>query len=459
MSYNDIAIKAKNLSKIYRIGMKENMSDSFGGAIIDCIKSPLKNYHKYRSLYKFKDIDFEPNYGQDSHPNDIIWALKDVSFKVKIGEVVGIIGRNGAGKSTLLKILSKITDPTKGYAEIRGRVSSLLEVGTGFHPELTGRENIYLNGTILGMSKKEVERKFDEIVMFSGVEKFIDTPVKRYSSGMSVRLAFSVAAHLEPEILIIDEVLAVGDAEFQKKCLNKMENAGQQGRTVLFVSHNMPAIARLCERTILLNEGRVMMDGPSAEIVSNYLTSGLGTMAAREWGESAKAPGSNIVRLRAVRVLSESGRICETINIRNKFIIEMEYDVLSPGHILLPHFGLVNEQGQDVFITVDRDPEWRRRARPAGHYNSKVLIPGNLLAEGMFFVSCYALTLDPDVLQFGEHSTVAFNVVDSHDGDSARGDYVKNMPGVVRPMLDWSTEFDPFTYENQATINSVFRSG
>ncbi|MFQ5866208.1 MAG: ABC transporter ATP-binding protein, partial [bacterium] len=239
MRSKDIAIKVQNISKRYRIGLKEEMRDSFAVAVLDFIKSPLKNYRKYRSLYEFEDINYS---AENNVTENVIWALRDISFEVPKGEVLGIIGRNGAGKSTLLKILCKVTDPTSGVAEIRGRVSSLLEVGTGFHQELTGRENIYLNGTILGMTKKEVGRKFDEIVDFSGVEKFIDTPVKRYSSGMRVRLAFSVAAHLEPEILLIDEVLAVGDAEFQKKCLNKMEHVGQEGRTVLFVSHNVTAI-------------------------------------------------------------------------------------------------------------------------------------------------------------------------------------------------------------------------
>ena len=272
MNSKEIAIKVENLSKLYRIGLKENMHDSFGGAIFDFIKRPLKNYRKYRSLYNFGDID--PVQDQDAHNNssDIIWALKEVSFDVKRGEVLGIIGGNGAGKSTLLKILCRITDPTSGRSEIRGRVSSLLEVGTGFHPELTGRENIYLNGTILGMTKKEMDRKFDEIVDFSGVEKFIDTPAKRYSSGMKVRLAFSVAAHLEPEILIIDEVLAVGDAEFQKKCFGKMENVASEGRTILFVSHNMTAVSALCPNTILLRDGSINFQGQTTEAIRRYLS-------------------------------------------------------------------------------------------------------------------------------------------------------------------------------------------
>ena len=272
MSSNNIAIKVENINKIYRIGVKEKIHENFGGALFDFIKSPLKNYRKYRSFYRFDDIDTDA-LNSDLIQSDIIWAVRDVSFDVNQGEVVGLIGGNGAGKSTLLKILAKITDPTSGQAEIHGRISSLLEVGTGFHQELTGRENVYLNGTILGMKKKEVERKFDEIVDFSGVEKFIDTPVKRYSSGMKVRLAFSVAAFMEPEILLVDEVLAVGDATFQTKCLGKMNEVSRQGRTVIFVSHNMAAIENLCGRVILLESGEVKLDSDSQSAIAHYIQS------------------------------------------------------------------------------------------------------------------------------------------------------------------------------------------
>jgi lipopolysaccharide transport system ATP-binding protein len=448
MSSKDIAITVENISKLYRIGLKENMHDSFGAAIVSFIKSPLSNYRKYRSLYNFDDINRNSDSKSNSNSSDIIWALRDISFEVKQGEVLGIIGSNGAGKSTLLKILCRITDPTTGCAEIRGRISSLLEVGTGFHPELTGRENVYLNGTILGMRKNEVDRKFEEIVNFSGVEKFIDTPVKRYSSGMKVRLAFAVAAHLEPEILIIDEVLAVGDADFQKKCLNKMQEVGQQGRTVLFVSHNMQAVTRLCERAILLYEGGIVKDGPAHKVVSAYLTSDLGVTGAREWPDPEKAPAGPVVRLRAVRVRTEDSKISDSFDIRRPIRIEMEYEVLKSGCVLLPHFGLNNERGQCAFITVDQDPAWRQRARPTGNYVSTVWIPGNLLSEGLMFVSCFFLTLNPDTLQIAERSAVTFHVFDSHDGDSARGDYVKRMRGVVRPLLKWTTQFN----SNRANI-------
>ncbi len=254
-------IKVRNLSKRYRLGLKEKQSDTLVGQISQIIRSPYENLKRLRDLNRF---------GQEDE--SVFWALKDIFFEVKEGEVLGIIGKNGAGKSTLLKILSQITEPTSGKIEIYGRVASLLEVGTGFHPELSGRENIYMNGTILGMTRREIDSKLDEIIDFSGIEKFIDTPVKFYSSGMKVRLGFSVAAHLDPEILIIDEVLAVGDYEFQKKCLGKMEDVSKnQGRTVLFVSHNMVAVKNLCTRVLLLKDGCLIANGNSFSVIDSYL--------------------------------------------------------------------------------------------------------------------------------------------------------------------------------------------
>jgi len=443
MNSTHTAIRVENISKRYRIGLKEKLHDNLGSAIIDFIKSPWKNYQKYRALYTFNDVSDEHISDTEDSDSDVIWALRNISFEVKQGEVLGIIGRNGAGKSTLLKILSRITDPTRGQCEIRGRVSSLLEVGTGFHPELTGRENVYLNGTILGMKKKEIDYKFDEIVNFSGIERFVDTPVKRYSSGMKVRLAFSVAAHLEPEILIIDEVLSVGDASFQKKCLNKMENIGQEGRTVLFVSHNMSAVTRLCSRAILIENGKIVQDGLSNEVVGSYLNSNAGTRAAHEWKNIEKAPGGSIVRLRAVRAKREDGQVSDYFDIRYPIGLEMEYDVLEEGHELLPHFVVLNSRGECAFITVSQDKDWRRRPRLKGRYISTAWIYGNLLSEGVTYVSCYCMTLDPDEVLFAERSILAFNVIDTLEGDSARGDYAKDMGGVVRPRLEWKTEFNP----------------
>jgi lipopolysaccharide transport system ATP-binding protein len=372
------------------------------------------------------------------------WALRDINLDIQQGEVVGIIGRNGAGKSTLLKILSRITEPTEGRIRLRGRTASLLEVGTGFHPDLTGRENVFLNGAILGMSRSEIKRKFDEIVSFAEIERFLDTPVKRYSSGMYVRLAFAVAAHLEPEILVVDEVLAVGDAEFQKKCLDKMDDAGHTGRTVLFVSHNMQAVTRLAQRCILLDKGRVRLDGPAQRVASAYLSSGLGTTAAREWSDVSTAPGDDVVRLCAVRVRSEDGELVDTVDIRRPVGIELEYEVLQPGYVFHPHFGVRNEDGVMLFVAQDVDATWRRRRRPTGRYVSTGWIPGNLLAEGPLSILVVLMTLEPEHAHAVVPDAVMFRVVDSLSArDTARGDYLRPIPGVMRPLLQWTTAYTP----------------
>ena len=339
MRNDRIAIKVENIRKVYRIGVKEKAHDTFSGALIDFIKSPLKNYKTYRSYYNFDDAELAGNNGQPERP-DIIWAVKDVSFEVKEGEVIGLIGGNGAGKSTLLKILAKITDPTGGRAEIRGRVSSLLEVGTGFHQELSGRENVYLNGTILGMKKKEVQRKFDEIVDFSGVEKFIDTPVKRYSSGMKVRLAFAVAAFMEPEILLVDEVLAVGDAMFQTKCIGKMSEVSKQGRTVIFVSHNMPTILNLCERAILLESGKVKLDADPEIAIKAYFESISAFSAQSDLSGLPRAQGHFPV-IRHIRFLDGNGDQVTTIQAGAALTLQIHYT--HHEGIKDAHFGLTFE--------------------------------------------------------------------------------------------------------------------
>jgi len=440
MSTNDIAIKADNISKVYRLGAQESAEDSLVAAVARMIKSPIKNYQKYRSLYDFSDVDFDnPDTNGDSN---ILWALRNVSFDVKPGEVVGIIGRNGAGKSTLLKILSRITPPARGRIEIHGRTSSLLEVGTGFHPELTGRENVYLNATILGMRKKEVDQRFDEIVEFSGVEKFLDTPVKRYSSGMRVRLAFAVAAHLDPEILVVDEVLAVGDAAFQEKCLSKMQDIGSHGRTVFFVSHNMPAVTRLCERVITLSNGQVVADGPAREIISRYMHEGCSTLADRSWSDLENAPGGEVARLKRVRVKNTNGVTVSLTDIRAAVGLEMTFEVIQEGYTLMPHFRFENEEGVLLFITLDVDPEWRKKSRPKGIYVTTAWIPGNLLAEGSFFIEPAMRTLEPrHIPEFRAEQAIRLQVVDPMEGDSARGDWVKGLKGVVRPLLKWETDF------------------
>jgi lipopolysaccharide transport system ATP-binding protein len=432
----DIAIMVDGLGKRYRLGQKQAKYETLRDSMVEVVGKPFRWVRNILSV----------NGNGSASNGEWLWALKDVSFKVHRGEVVGIIGRNGAGKSTLLKILSRITEPTEGSAEIHGRVVSLLEVGTGFHSELTGRENVYLNGAILGMKKREIDSKFDEIVAFAEVEKFIDTPVKHYSSGMHLRLAFAVAAHLEPEILIVDEVLAVGDAAFQKKCLGKMGDVAKEGRTVLFVSHNMPAVTRLCERVILIEEGKIKTDGSSQLVVSKYLNNNCetgGTTALREWNDLSKAPAGEMGRLRAVRIRTLEGRIESSNDIRQPVGLQIEYDVLRPDFIALAWFNVFNDAGVFVLDIVDLDPEWRRRPRPVGKYIVTAWIPGNLLSEGLFVVSAGVTSLDPPILQFEAHDAVAFHIHDSLDGDSARGDWAGTMSSVVRPLLQWETRFDP----------------
>ena len=430
-----VAIRCEGLSKQYRIGERESYK-ALRDVIADAATAPFRRLRAAVGNGNGSSIR-----NPKSEIRNSFWALDDVSFEVKRGEVVGIIGRNGAGKSTLLKILSRITKPTRGHAEIHGRVGSLLEVGTGFHPELTGRENIYLNAAILGMRKMEVERKFDEIIAFAEVEKFIDTPVKRYSSGMYVRLAFAVAAHLEPEILIVDEVLAVGDIAFQRKCLNKMQGVGLAGRTVLFVSHNIAAVSRLCERVILLDQGKIVCDGRADKVLSHYSRVNFMTSSEREWKDTAEAPGNEIVRLRSIRVRTKDGLSTDTIDIRNPVGIEMVYDVLKAGHVLVPNYHFHNEHGTCAFILHDLSPEWRHRQRPVGRYASTAWIPGDYLAEGSLFITAVMSTYHPTLkMHFSERQVVAFSVVDTMAGDSARGDWGGHMPGVVRPLMNWSTD-------------------
>jgi lipopolysaccharide transport system ATP-binding protein len=329
------AISVKGVGKQYRIGAREEAYRTLREAIVDTMSAPIR---RLRQL------------GKPVASSEMIWALKDVSFDVQPGEVIGLIGRNGAGKSTLLKILSRITEPTEGKIELRGRVASLLEVGTGFHPELTGRENIYLNGVILGMKKAEIDRKFDEIVAFAEIEKFLDTPVKHYSSGMYVRLAFAVAAHLEPEILLVDEVLAVGDGAFQKKCLGKMGEVAKQGRTVLFVSHNMAAVEGLCHKAYLLDGGRLTMSGKTDEVVTAYLSAFQGS-AIQPLDECVDRQGDGRLRLTDIKFLSSNGRAAAVIRSGEDFEISIGYrsDAASLKNIALSA-GIFTVNGQCMLL-------------------------------------------------------------------------------------------------------------
>jgi lipopolysaccharide transport system ATP-binding protein len=421
-----VAVRIEGVGKRYKIGALHPGYATLRELVGDALAAPFRRLR-----------------GDDSRRRETIWALRDVDMEVRRGDLVGIIGHNGAGKSTLLKILSRITRPSAGEVEIRGRVGSLLEVGTGFHPDLTGRENIYLNGAILGMRRVEIRKKFDEIVAFSELEKFVETPVKFYSSGMYVRLAFSVAAHLEPEILIMDEVLAVGDAAFQQKCLDKMRDIRLQGRTIFFVSHDLAAVTRLCKRVVLLEGGRVTAEGQPQEVVNRYLNSNWKAGAERAWDEGEDAPGDRVVRLRRVRVCDERGETASAFDVRRPVHVEVTYDVLEEGHALVPVLELFNEEGVEVFTTHDAGGEWRRRARARGRYRSAVRVPGNLLAEGSLIAHVSLMSHFPStILHAREANAVAFQMVDEQGGPSARGDYVGPMPGVVRPLLEWTTRAD-----------------
>ncbi|MEM7220393.1 MAG: ABC transporter ATP-binding protein [Pseudomonadota bacterium] len=427
----EIAIKVEGLSKQYRIGSVTDSKLTLQDKIIRGLQTPFR---RAAGLLKGNS-----NAAMDM--NETFWALKDVSFEIQKGEVVGIIGRNGAGKSTLLKLLSRITEPTTGSATIRGRVGSLLEVGTGFHPQLTGRENVFLNGSILGMSEQEVRSKFDEIVDFSEVGKFIDTPVKYYSSGMKVRLAFAVAAHVQPEVLIVDEVLSVGDVSFRKKCMEKMHEAGASGSTVLVVSHNAQAITSMCDRAIWLNQGQMYDDGPVSEIVSRYLRQGMGLSSARAWNAD-EAPGGDIARLLSMRALDPKGEDIVDLDVTNDCCIETEIEVLEPGHGIVMNMILQNSDGIHAFCAVDTDnPAWAGKSWDVGVHKLRMRIPGNLLQVDTYTVNCVLWAWGSrQVRQCHVRSALCFSVVEAANKDGARGEWLGNMPGVLRPKLEWELD-------------------
>ncbi len=427
MSSSELAVSIRGVSKAYRIAPSGEQPSTLREAIVQMVRHPFRRT-----------------------ATETFWALNGISLDIHAGEVVGLIGRNGAGKSTLLKVLSRITRPTTGRVRLYGRVGSLLEAGAGFHAELTGRENVYLNGVILGMKRREVDRQFDAIVEFAGIGPFIDVPVKRYSSGMYVRLAFAVAAHLQPEILLVDEVLAVGDADFQKKCLGTMHDVAESGRTVIFVSHNMAAVASLCQRAIVLQQGRRVFDGPASQAVDFYLRSGNVPSMERSWPVLAEAPGDDVVRLRAVAVRSESGIPSGGIDVREPVGIQLDYDVLREEMPLSPGIHLYNDSGTLVFMAYDQGEPWRRRDRPPGRYTSTVWIPGNLLSECGYAVSATVVTMSPGqpLVHCLEDNAVAFRAVDSLEGTTARGDYAGHLPGVIRPLLQWTTDWQPVPEEH-----------
>lgn len=364
------------------------------------------------------------------------WALRDISFEVQQGEKLGVIGRNGAGKSTLLKILSRITAPTLGRVTIRGRVASLLEVGTGFHPELTGKENIYLNGAVLGMTRREIQRKFDEIVAFAEIDKFLDTPVKRYSSGMYIRLAFAVAAHLEPEILLVDEVLAVGDASFQKKCLGKMEQVAGEGRTILFVSHNMTAIRTLCNRVIFLEKGTKSYDGSPITAVGKYLNRDSENRAVYRW-DAERLPTLPNSQLIEVGLLSDGANIGSDVSTEKPIQVYIRFRIRNEGAKVGASVLVFNSENQLLVTSVsNHEPDWHMKSRPAGIYRSVCEIPPNLLADGSYSIGIVlwegfydSYVVEKDVLLFN-----------AHEEGLVRGDLLHGkINGVIRPLFKWSS--------------------
>ena len=422
------AIKVEGLGKRYRLGRRQQYK-----ALRDVLSGVLSKPARAASSLLRRESPSTNGQGGD----DILWALKDVSFEVNYGDVVGVIGRNGAGKSTLLKILSRITEPTVGRALIRGRVGSLLEVGTGFHPELTGRENVFLNGAIIGMRRGEIRRKFDEIVAFAELEEFIDTPVKHYSSGMYVRLAFSVAAYLEPEILLVDEVLAVGDAAFQKKCLGKMGDVSLSGRTIFFVSHNMTAIESLCSRVLWLDHGQIASEGPAADQVKHYLSVTAHSNAVLEqvWDSIENAPGNEYVRIRRIAALADDDVDTSIINMATPIVLEFEFWNLQAGSRVNMNFKLMTENGVVAFADSPTREPWTYKALPKGLYRSRCHIPANLLNAGTHVVDLRVVRNDRFI--HIEESALVFQVSDA--GEDGRSYFGKRI-GAVRPSLDWETQ-------------------
>ena len=410
------AIEVTNVSKIYR------------------------RYSRSRQFATLKSALLSRSLVRDLAPAETFPALKGVTFSVPKGRTLGVIGRNGSGKSTLLKLVAGITKPTTGTVCVEGRVSALIELGAGFHPEISGRENVFINGIMLGLTKREITKRFDEIVEFAELQDFIDAPVKTYSSGMYMRLGFAVAIHVDPDVLLVDEVLAVGDAEFQARCLGRMEDFGATGRTVLFVSHNMQAMPQLCDRAILLDGGRVVRDGPSSEVVAQYLQTTAGAGSSREWPDLASAPGDDLVRLRSVRVVGPDGSTAAYVDVREPVGIEIAFRVLAWGPPILPKLKL-SAGGHVAFNAMDVDSRWHEQSAP-GDYVATAWMPGNYLNEGLVTVDPAVCSMDSPKLHHhvSVWQAVSFHVQDPGEGGSSRGTFTGQWKGVVRPLLEWTRE-------------------
>lgn len=420
MTEKSVAISVRNLGKRYRIGGSQASYKTFRDAVANT----------GTSLVRRRKVE------GSSPVQDHFWALKGVSFEVECGDVLGVIGRNGAGKSTLLKILSRITEPTEGRAEIYGRVGSLLEVGTGFHPELSGRENIYLSGAILGMRKFEIDRKMDDIIRFSEVDRFLDTPLKHYSSGMQMRLAFSVAAHLDPEILLIDEVLAVGDIAFQKKCLGKMNEISKEGRTILFISHNMDAVLNLCTKGILIENGQIKSVGDIRDIVNEYLKINTGLLGEVRFSDESQK-NYNEVKFSAVRILDNNAKISPIIDMNEEFTIEIEYEIIAPIRSAQLVFELFNTVGVCIFSSTDLDnePENLRNLRSPGRYRAKCLISSDYLRPGVYYIDISSSIPGVKVLNILQNA-ISFEIA----GLNVENKLSQGRRGIITPVFGWETQ-------------------
>jgi lipopolysaccharide transport system ATP-binding protein len=423
---DEIVISCENISKQYRLGV-------IGSRTIaqDLNRWWAKVRGREDPFLKIGDVN-----RLNKIEGDFIWALKDISLEIKQGEVLGVIGKNGAGKSTLLKLFSRVTVPTTGIIKIKGKIASLLEIGTGFHPELTGRENVYLNGAILGMTKNEIKRKFDEIIEFSGIGKYIDTPVKRYSSGMYVRLAFAVAAHLEPDILIVDEVLAVGDFEFQKRCLGKMKDVSKQGRTVLFVSHNMGAINSLCTHAVLLSQGTVKASGNPGNITGMYLKgqAEVDNEFSLDLRNAETLTNDSVAKILNVRLFNKDSVNFDIIRVSDEINIEMEYEIHENGFKPVPQVTLVSMKGETVFVSTC----YKHTDFSKGKYKARIVIPSDFLNSETYYFQFCIETMDP----FKDHYRfigMPFTVIDDIDSITKAG-YRGEIPGIIRPLLVWSNE-------------------
>ncbi|MGE3991977.1 polysaccharide ABC transporter ATP-binding protein [Pseudorhodoplanes sp.] len=421
------AIRTSKLGKRYRLGTLSQQT--YTGYDILGFDLPLQ---------RLWPIIFGDPIDQPS-PNDF-WALRDLDLEVKPGEVVGVIGKNGSGKSTLLKILARVTEPSTGYADVHGQVGSLLEVGTGFHPELTGRQNVYLNGSIMGMTHAQIDRRLDEIIAFAEVDRFIDTPVKHYSSGMYMRLAFSVAAHMECDILIVDEVLAVGDIHFQKKCIGRIDSEVKSGKTVLFVSHNTSMIMQVCTRCILMENGRLVEDGLPQVIVESYLSREMTIVAERTWQpRDAPTTEERSFRLRAIRLRRSTGEVSSRFDVKEPIVVDMEWDVLVARFALNVHIYVRHESGVCVFLSMDNlDSPWRDTVAPVGRYAATCVIPAHFLNEGMFTVEFLICTAPTTTEYCSYPDAVTFYVIDDMRNEGVRGNWNREwFSSILRPRLQW----------------------